>query len=43
MLAMVGVMTAALASVIAVVRRENRAAHASHGAGSKAAEDQCNS
>ncbi len=43
MFAMVGVMLAALASVVAVVRRESRAtADASHEAASKAAEDECN-
>jgi len=43
MLAMVGVMLAALTSVVAVVRRESRTADAAHDATSKAAEDQCNS
>jgi hypothetical protein len=41
MFAMVGVMLAALASVVAVVRRESRAAEAAHDAPSRA-EDECN-
>jgi hypothetical protein len=43
MLAMVGVMLAALASVVAVVRRESRAADAPHDAASRAADEECNS
>ena len=43
MFAMVGVMAAALASVVAVVRRESRAAGAPHDGESKPAEDRCNS
>jgi hypothetical protein len=42
MLAMVGVMLAALASVVAVVRRESREADATRDAASRAAEDECN-